>query len=152
MTGLRDLTILLGSRASIDEVSHGQLERLRIDRVRGLEKINLAPFPLLTHFHMEDQLKVRALDFSQLSTSLRSITVWNCKSREELVGIEAMTALEFLWIGKTRIDPEHIVKRLPACLRQATFAGYGKKRDASISAIIESQGVTPAAYGGQLTG
>ncbi|HEU5458600.1 MAG TPA: hypothetical protein VFU68_08270, partial [Terracidiphilus sp.] len=123
MTALRDLTILLGSRAGIEEVSHSQLERLRIDRVRSLEQINLAAFPALTRFHLEDQLNVKSLDLAPLRSTLRWMTIWNCKSLEQLPGIETMNALEFLWVGKTKINPEQTVPKLPACLRQATLAG-----------------------------
>jgi hypothetical protein len=151
MTGLRELTILLGSRTGIEEVSHASLERLRIGRVCGIEEISLAAFPSLTHFHMEDQLKVQRLDLTALRSSLRWMTAWNCKSLENLVGIEAMNALLFLWIGKAKIDPEKVVPRLPASIRQATLAGYGKKRDAALSALIESRGIAPAAYGDEKT-
>lgn len=146
MAGLRDMTIFLGSRSDIEEVSHQNLERLRVDRVRGLEKVNLAAFPVLSHFHMEDQLKVQSLDLSPLRSTLRSMTVWNCKSFEHLLGIEAMSALEFLWIGKTNVNAEEVVPKLPACVRQATFGGYGKRRDDAIRSQIESRGVAPAGY------
>jgi protein phosphatase 1 regulatory subunit 7 len=148
MTGLRNLTILLGSRADIDEVSHGDLERLRVDRIRSLERINLALFPTLAHFHMEDQLKLQDLDLAPLQTTLRRITIWNCKNLERLLGVETMQALGFLWVGKTKIDPEPLASKLPACLREATLAGYGKKRDAALKSLIQSRGIAPAGYVG----
>lgn len=148
MSGLRDLTILLGSRSDINEVSHDHLERLRVDRVRGLEKINLAAFPVLSHFHLEDQLKVHSLDLSPLHASLQSMTVWNCKSLEHLLGIGTMSALRFLWIGGTNVNPEELAPKLPTCIRQATLAGYGKRRDEAIKSLIESRGIAPAGYVG----
>lgn len=148
MSGLRDLTILLGSRANLDEVAHDRLEHLRVDRVRSLERLNLAAFPALTHFHMEDQLKIEALDLAPLRATLRSITIWNCKNLASLPGIEKMSALEFLWLGKTKIDPESMASQLPASLRQATLAGYGKKRDEALKALIQSRGIEPAGYVG----
>ena len=90
--------------------------------MRDLDKVDLAAFPSLTHFHMEDQLKMQALDLRPVSLSLRWMTAWNCKNLENLVGIEAMNALQFLWIGKTKIDPEKVVPRLPTSIRQATVA------------------------------
>jgi protein phosphatase 1 regulatory subunit 7 len=148
MKGLRDLTVFLGSRTNLDEISHGNLERLRFDRVRGLERVDLARFPELAHFHMEDQLRVQSLDLVPLSSSLRSITVWNCKSFERLVGIETMKILESLWIGGTKVQPEELVTQLPGCVRQATLTGFGKKRDDSIKSQLESLGIVCAAYTG----
>ena len=93
---------------------------------------------------MEDQLKVQSLDLVALRASLCRMTVWNCKNLENLIGIEAMNALHFLWMGKTKINPEEIFPKLPACLHQATVAGYGKKRDASITVLIQARGIAPA--------
>jgi hypothetical protein len=148
MPGLRDLTILLGARSDIEEVRHDQLERLRIDRVRGLESVNLEAFPALSRFHMEDQLQVPGLDLTPVQSTLRSMTIWNCKNLEYLRGIEKMTSLEFLWVGKTKVDPEAVIPALPNCLREATFAGYGQKRDTAIKSRLQERGFAPAGYVG----
>ena len=148
MEGLRDLTILLGGRTDIDEISHAELERLRVDRVRGVERINLAAFPALSRLHMEDQLQIAGLDLTPVRSSLRWITVWNCKTFERLRGVEQMTNLEFLWIGKTRVDADALIPLLPKCLREVALAGYGKKRDAAIKARLQERGFAPAGYVG----
>lgn len=148
MAGLRDLTILLGGRTDIDEISHDKLERLRVDRLRGLERVNFAAFPALSKFHMEDQLQIEGLDLSPVHSTLRSMTIWNCKNFEYLRGIEKMTRLEFLWVGKTTMDPEPAIAALPSCLREATFAGYGKKRDAALKSRVQERGIAPAGYVG----
>ena len=148
MAGLRDLTILLGARDDIDEVSHGQLDRLRIDRVRGIERISLHRFPAISHLHIEDQLHVPGIDLTPVHSVLRSMTVWNCKNFEYLRGIQQMTELEFLWIGKTRVDADAVIGSLPSCLREVTLAGYGKRRDIAIKSRLEQQGFAPAGYVG----
>jgi hypothetical protein len=148
MTGLRDLTILLGGRTDIDEVRNEQLERLRVDRIRGLERVNLGAFPSVTKFHMEDQLQIEELDLAPLHSTLRSMTIWNCKNFQFLRGLEKMSALEFLWVGQTKVNPEAIIPELPACLREVTFAGYGKKRDAALKALLQEKGFAPAGYVG----
>lgn len=149
MPRLRDLEILLGGRTDIDEVAHDGLEHLRVDRVRGIERINLAAFPVLSRFHMEDQLRVPGLDLSPICSSLRSMTIWNCKNFEYLHGIEKMTSLEFLWIGKTKIDADALIPLFPSCLREVTLAGYGKKRDATIKARLKERSFAPAGYVGR---
>ncbi len=148
MTGLRELGILLGGRTDIDEVAHRDLERLRIDRVRGIERIPLAAFPALSGFHMEDQLQVTRLDLNQNCSSLRTMTIWNCKNLGHLHAIEKMTHLKFLWIGKTKIDADALIPLLPKCLREVTIAGYGKKRDTLIQARLKERGFAPAGYVG----
>lgn len=148
MKGLRDLTILLGGRSDMDEVSHDRLERLRVDRVRGLGSVTFTAFPALSRFHMEDQLQVTGFDLTPVRSSLRWMTVWNCKNFEHLRGIEQMTDLEFLWVGKTKVDAEALIPLLPNCLREVTLAGYGKKRDAAIKARLQERGFAPAGYVG----
>jgi hypothetical protein len=146
MESLRDLTILLGGRSNLDEVSHQRLERLRIDRVRGVERISLAAFPALSRFHMEDQLQVTGLDLTPVQSSLRWMTIWNCKNFQHLRGIEQMTNLEFLWIGKTKVDADALIPSLPSCLREVTLAGYGKKRDEATKAHLQERGFAAAGY------
>lgn len=148
MAALRDLTILLGGRADIDEVSHGQLDRLRVDRVRGIERINLTGFPALCRFHMEDQLRVTDIDLTPVHSTLRSMTIWNCKNLTQLRGLERMTNLEFLWIGKTKVDADAVIRSLPKCLHEVTLAGYGTKRNAAIKSRLQQQGFAPASYAG----
>ena len=148
MAGLRDLQIMLGGRADVDEFAHDKLERLRVDRIRGIEQVNLAAFPSLARFHMEDQLQVPGLDLTPVRRTLEWMTVWNCKNFAVLPGLEAMEKLEFLWVGKTKVDPEEMVPLLPKCLREATLAGYGQKRDAKLKALIEARGIAPAGYVG----
>ena len=148
MAGLRDLQIMLGGRTDIDEVAHDKLERLRVDRIRGIEHVNLAAFPSLARFHMEDQLQVPGVDLTPVHQTLQWMTVWNCKNFAVLPGLEAMEKLEFLWLGKTKLDPEEIVPLLPKCLREAKLTGYGQKRDAGIKALIEARGIAPAGYVG----
>lgn len=148
MAGLRDLTILLGGRTDIDEVMHDGLERLRVDRVRGVERIDLGAFPALSKFHMEDQLHVPGLELSPVRSTLRSMTIWNCKNFKYLRGIEKMTGLEFLWVGKTKVQPEPMIAALPSCLREVTFAGYGQKRDAAIRTSLQERGFAAAGYVG----
>ena len=148
MAALRDLTILLGGRTGIDEISHEQLERLRIDRVRGIERVNLASFPALSRFHMEDQLRVPGLDLAPVQSTLRSLTIWNCKTLGYLRGVEKMTSLEHLWISKTKVNPESMIPLLPASLREVTFAGFSKSHNAAIRSLLDRRGFSPAGYVG----
>jgi hypothetical protein len=148
MTALRDLTILLGSRTDIDEVSHEHIEHLRVDRVRGIERVDLAAFPSLSRFHMEDQLHVEGLDLTPVQSTLRSMTIWNCKNFQYLRGIEKMSSLEFLWVGNTKVNPDPIIPALPKCLREVTLSGYGKRRGDTIKALLQERGFAPAGYVG----
>jgi len=148
MQGLRDLTILLGARASIDEVQHSHLERLRIDRIRGLETIALESFPGLSHLHIEDQARVTMLNVAPLASTLQRMTVWNCKELARIEGLGSMKKLEFLWLGKTSLDAEEILKEFPTGLRELTLAGYGKLRDAKLKERVHKAGLAPAGYVG----
>jgi hypothetical protein len=84
MTGLRALSIILGGRANLNELEHESLESLAILRVRGMESVGLERFPNLRELHVEDQLRLLAIDLKPSREQLRRLKIWNCKRLSDL--------------------------------------------------------------------
>ena len=146
MAGLKSLSIMLGGRPNLDDVTHEHLQHLAVMRVRGLEKIDLRGLRRLTLLHVEDQLQMRTLDVEPIRAQLRHLKIWNCKQLNELLGIQLLDQLEYLWLGRTSIDPERLLEVLPRTLRSASLSGYGTKRDLTLKGRLRSLGFAEASY------
>lgn len=146
MKGLRLLTLLLGGRGSLGEVRHEALEMLRVWRVRGFSGLDLGNFPGLRELSIEDQLRLTEVDLAPVAESLRKLNLWNCKGLERLRGLEQMKALEYLWLGKTKLDAEDVIARTPRCVREMELCGYGTRRDKELEGKISAAGFAKAKY------
>lgn len=101
--GLKSLLLIIGGRASIDDVQNETLEELRIIRVRGLDSLgDLARFPTLRKLQVEDQLQLKALSLE--GVDLRELTVLNCKNLAEITGLEDQHNLQRIRVGRTGLD------------------------------------------------
>lgn len=150
MEGLESLWMVLGGRSSTEEFANPGIERLRIDRVRAMGRIDLSGFPRVVQLCLEDQIGIGALDLLPLKDSLRRLQIFNLSTLEELQGFEKLARVEAIWLGQTKIDPERMIERLPVSVRKATFAGYGRKADARLKEMIQSRGLEDAKYDGSL--
>ena len=127
MPALRSLTILLGGRTDLDEVSHPDLEELSVVRVRGLETLGeLGRFPSLRRLQVEDQLQLRS--FSLAGLRLHELLVLNCKNLAEIEGFEGQDALAHFRASRTRLDLDSLLKRdwPPAMEVLALYSGSQK--------------------------
>jgi hypothetical protein len=107
---LRCLRLILGSRTSIGEFHHPDLEVLEIVRVRSLEDVGaLARFPRLRALQIEDQLQLRSIDVS--GAPLRSLSVLNCKNLESVEGLASLHDLVECRLGRTKLDLESIAEQ-----------------------------------------
>jgi len=103
LKSLHSLKLYLGSRESIDEVSHATLEELGIFRVRGLQRLGpLHRFPSLHRLAVEDQLQLRQIDVS--GVPLQRLRLINCKKLEEIVGLDELRLLQEFRTARTSLD------------------------------------------------
>jgi hypothetical protein len=106
---LRCLRLILGSRTSIGEFRHPDLEVLEIVRVRGLEDVSaLARFPRLRALKIEDQVQLRSIDVA--GAPLRSLWVLNCKNLESIDGLASLHDLVECRLGRTKLDLESLAE------------------------------------------
>lgn len=84
---LKELTLILGGRPDIDDMSSNTLETLQILRVRALSTLgDLSRFPLLSALRVEDQLQLVRLDLT--GASLERLWLFNCKRLAEMPGLD----------------------------------------------------------------
>ncbi|RZQ52919.1 hypothetical protein C1E23_11680 [Pseudoalteromonas phenolica] len=106
LPNLQHLSIMLGGRESIESLNLPMLKELRLVRVRGLSELGkLSRFQQLNKLHVEDQIKLISIDFSNAST-LQEIKIINCKSLIELKGVENVSSLYQLRVYQTAVEHE----------------------------------------------
>lgn len=107
---LRNLSLCLGGRESIDEIRHHSLEQLRVIRVRGLNTLgDLSRLPALRVLHVEDQIKLESMSLS--GVSLHELFVHNCKTLTRIGGLDAQSELAHLRISRTALDLDALLER-----------------------------------------
>ncbi len=110
MGAIKRLSLFLGGRGSIDEVSSHTLEVLQIMRVRGLASLGtLARFPALKSLQVEDQLQLEQLDLA--GVSLERLRVDNCKRLVEVRALEKQDQLRELWASRVALDLDELRDR-----------------------------------------
>lgn len=144
MRGLRALTIILGGRADIEEISHPQLRRLEIVWVRGLASLgSLTRFPALERLRVEDQLKLLSVDFETTPSELHDLQIFNCKNLEKIGGLAHLSKLKTFRIGRTKLDFEKLLEAgLPASLRCVAVYTRRKKIDEAMRQRLDALGYT----------
>jgi hypothetical protein len=145
MKGLLSLSTMLGGRQDLKELAHEGIIHLEVLRVRGISEIDLALFPNIEKLRIEDQMHLGTLNVSS-SPHLRWLSIWNCKTFRDLQGSDAAEQLGYLFVGKTAIEPEDVLRRLPSGLKRLSLTGYGKRRTDELRSRIESMGYAPAVY------
>jgi hypothetical protein len=143
MSGLLSLTLILGGRESLHALAHPGVRHLEVLRVRGFANLDLSLFPQLEKLSIEDQLQFKRLGLEPTAL-LRWLSIWNCKNFSELCGLSDVRDLEYLFVGKTSIDPEVIFSTAPKSLKNLAITGYGKRKADELKARIESLGYSLA--------
>ncbi|UTV60513.1 hypothetical protein [Burkholderia arboris] len=90
--GLKEMTLLLGGRDNLDDLSSPTIELLQVLRVRGLSTMgDLSRLPSLSALRIEDQLQLSTLDLS--GARLERLSLFNCKKLATLVGLDEQDRL-----------------------------------------------------------
>ena len=144
MTGLRTLNLILGGRASIDELAHPELTGLDVTWVRGLETVgSLARFPKLQSLAVRDQLRLRSIELADAPPSLSHLAISNCKNLQRLDGLAHREGLTTLRIGRTPLDFEVLLRAgLPRSLQCVAFYTGRQKADDLMRRRLDALGYT----------
>lgn len=131
---LKSLSLLLGGRPDLAELTISSLEQLRIIRVRGFNTLNnLERFPSLKNLTIEDQIQLQSLHIPTTLQYLSSIKLANCKQLAILEGLKQLPALRELLIHETAIDFNNFINStLPKSLRHFSFRTTKNQRDKEI--------------------
>jgi hypothetical protein len=141
MSGLRSLRLLLGGRPNIYEVKHQTLTKLEIVRVMGFETISLDSFPLLEELKIEDQIRLKSINFSAAGPNLRQVWLLNCKSLDSLGGFAELSKLEHIRISRTALDFDQLISvGIPKSLHVFAFYDRSNTKTKSIRSRLDKMG------------
>lgn len=142
MTGLINLSLILGGRDSIDEIDGTRIEHLELIRVRGFAGFAaLNAWQALKTLEIEDEVRIEHLSFASELENLSYLGIANCKGLRRLDGLATLPALTHLRLAQTAIDFDALCQSgLPASLRQFAFHTFRKRQDDAIHAKIASMG------------
>ncbi|WP_206241237.1 leucine-rich repeat domain-containing protein [Novosphingobium terrae] len=123
---LEALTLILGGRATIDDLSSQTLGMLQILRLRGLATLgDLSRFPALTALRVEDQLQLLQLDLN--GAQLERLSLFNCRKLAALPGLESQQRLREFSVFGTMLDLDALRDRdWPATARSIRLNGASK--------------------------
>lgn len=100
---LKNLTLILGGRTDVDDLSSATIETLQILRVRGVATLgDLSRLPALSALRIEDQLQLARLDLT--GARLERLSLFNCKNLAELPGLEMQDRLREFRASQVALD------------------------------------------------
>lgn len=103
IANLKELTLTLGGRADIDDLSSKSIEMLQVLRVRGLATLgDLSSLPALAALRIEDQLQLLQLDLS--GANLERLWLFNCRNLSELPGLDMQNRLREFVASRVALD------------------------------------------------
>lgn len=137
---LETLKITLGGRENIDEIKHPLLRELEIIRIRGFDDLgDLSRFPHLRRLHIEDQIKI--LSISLQNPELNELIVLNCKTLNELNGLEALKKINHLRCSRTSLDYESLSQlNWAQSLKVLALYSGNNKSDKALRSQLNSKG------------
>jgi len=138
---LRELMLILGGRADVDDLSSASLEILQIVRVRGLASFgDLARFPALTALRVEDQLQLTSLDLS--GAQLERLWLYNCKKLAVLRGLELQSRLREFCASRVALDLDALRDRnWPPTMRSVSLYSGSKKWNDEVRTTLAARGL-----------
>lgn len=115
-----------------------------ISWVRGFNDINnISKFKKIKTLSIEDNIQLSKINFDIELSKLTDLEILNCKTLNSLTGVENLTSLTKLIIGKTDIDFETLIKqKLPTTLKVFEFYTSKKNIDTTIEATLQKKGYT----------
>jgi protein phosphatase 1 regulatory subunit 7 len=139
---LESLTLFLGGRESIKEVTNPSLAELIIIRVRGLSDLgDLSRFPRLKCLQVEDQIQIKKILFSKPQEELVDMKLLNCKGLVSIAGLKLLSKLNHLRISSTQVDIDNLIGlTLPQNLDIFAFYTGKSKRDKEIIELLSGEG------------
>lgn len=143
---LKRLTLLLGGREDVAELSSSTVESLQILRVKRLGGLgDLSRFPALRALRVEDQLQLESLDLS--GARLEQLHVFNCKTLRALPGLADQDQLQAVFLSQTALDMDALRDfAWPGSLRSILLLTSRLKWNEATAAGFAAQGKTKQTY------
>jgi hypothetical protein len=129
---LKELTLILGGRVNLHDLSSTTIVTLQILRVRGLARLgDLSRLPALVALRIEDQLQLSRLDLR--GANLERLWLFNCRTLAEIPGLELQQRLREFCASGVALDLDALRDReWPPTIRSVSlFSGSKKWNDAA---------------------
>lgn len=141
ISSLRDLTLILGGRTDIDDMSSASLEALQVVRVCGLSGLgDLSRFTSLSALRVEDQLQLVHLDLT--GANLERLWLNNCKKLAELTGLEKQERLREFRASGVALDMDYLRDReWPPTARSINLFAGSRKWNDDTEACLSARGI-----------
>lgn len=141
LPSLKNLTLILGGREVIDDLSSASLEMLQIIRVRGLATLgDLSRLPELSALRVEDQLQLGCLDLGR--ANLERLWLFNCKTLAELPGLESQHRLKEFRVSGVALDLNGLRDRdWPSATRTVHLFSNSKRWNDDTQASLAARGL-----------
>jgi len=141
LRALKSLSFLLGGRSEISEIQHEGLKKLAVIRVMGFESLSLSSFPSLEDLQIEDQIRVKNIEFPESSQHLKKLWLLNCKKLDSISGFLNLHALEELRISRTALDFDRLIENgIPSNLKIFAFYHSSNTKTKFIRARLDELG------------
>ena len=142
ISGLKALTLILGGRANIDDLSSTTVEMLQVLRVRGVTTLgDLSRLPALSALRIEDQLQLFQLDLS--GPKLERLQLFNCRNLAELSGLDMQNRLREFVASGVALDLNALRDRdWPATMKAVKLFSGSKKWSDDAEARLTARGLS----------
>jgi len=127
IANLKELTLILGGRSDLEDLTSTSLEVMQVLRVRGLATLgDLSRFPALAALRVEDQLQLLQVDLR--GANLKRLWLSNCRNLSELPGLDRQKRLQELRASGVALDLNALRDRDwgPTTCSVALFSGSNK--------------------------
>jgi protein phosphatase 1 regulatory subunit 7 len=142
MKGLLALEILLGGRSNINEIQNSYVRRLGIDWIPGFNDISvISNLKKLASLRLSNLKQLKEINIKKTNTTLRYLTIFNCKSLTRLKGINHLKKLKELRFIDVGLPFEDFIRMpLPKTLKAVDFITLKEKKDREIQQKLKSRG------------
>ncbi len=142
LPSLKNLTLILGGREDIADLSSASLELLQLIRVRGLATLgDLSRFAELSALRVEDQLQLGCLDLE--GANLERLWLFNCKTLAALPGLESQHRLKEFRTSGVALDLNGLRDRdWPSATRSVHLFSHSKRWNADARASLAARGLS----------
>ncbi len=141
ISNLKELTLILGGRTNVDDLSSTTIVMLQILRVRGLASLgNLSRLPALAALRVEDQLQLSRLDLR--GANLERLWLLNCRTLAEINGLELQKRLRDFRASRVALDLDALRDRnWPSTMRSVCLFSGSEKWNEAAQSLLNARGL-----------
>lgn len=107
--GLRQLMVMSGTRTDLEGMQHPSVEKLHVQDVRGLVRLDVTGFPNLADLSVHFQARLTDLACSGANARLARVVVLRCARLARFRGLRELPALQNLAVAECPVTAEELL-------------------------------------------